>query len=238
MKGMLNTSTLNSKKTLRGKRRGGRGSSKNREDKTFPDFYEPEKGKYNIDAMNKSEAYLGFENGGDTDKWLESLTQDETRGVNVYTGSAYDAMNKYIRTGNALNSEIEKFTKDMQSALDKSVLTKNITVHRGDSGKVLGVKGMSQADMYDKLSNMIGTEFSFENFVSASPTRPWSGEVQYHIKVPKGKGNGAYVKRYSQHQPENEFIINTHKMLRIDKVVKNNNFTNEGYVDLYLTLIS
>ncbi len=103
---------------------------------------------------------------------------------------------------------------EIEKALKKYTLKKSITVFRGDNGAILpNGAGKSVKEIYNIAQK--GLEFSVKNFVSTSATNPFKrGNVEYTIKVPKGK-RGAYIKKLAHYKDENEFLLNRNTKFRV-----------------------
>ena len=220
---------------MRGEPSGGRGSSSQRKDGDFPDFYNM-KNKYDVVAREKAEAYLGVDNGGTNDQWEKSLSEEELKNFTLYTGDYYKQINEAMREKDE-NSDYWEVAQNLEKSLNRQTLSKNITLHRGDDGAIFGVEDMDSEDMYSTMKLLEGTKFSYNNFVSTSPVKPWQEKVQYHIKVPKGKAKGGYVEHFSEFSGERELLLSSKTRFRIDKVKRADHEINGGFVDVYMTVI-
>lgn len=151
--------------------------------------------KNNLKAMN-----------GWTNDWLQLITSEERHGVQVYTGSAYYDMNKYLRGQRSTTSYAEEI-KQATAALKKASLPEEVIVRRGSDYNMLRELGIdiSEANK-DKLIGAIVTD---KGFMSTSPASGggFSGDIEYVIKVPQGS-QAMYVDTISRHSGEEELLIN------------------------------
>ena len=140
------------------------------------------------------------------DDWLRVISSAERNGVEVYTGSAYIDMNKYLRGQRSSTSYAEEI-KQATAALKKASLPEEVIVRRGSDYNMLRELGIdiSEANK-DKLVGAIVTD---KGFLSTSPASGggFSGDIEYVVKVSKGS-QAMYVDTISRHRGEEELLIN------------------------------
>lgn len=140
------------------------------------------------------------------DDWLRAISSAERNGVEVYTGSAYIDMNKYLRGQRSTTSYAEEI-KQATAALKKASLPEEVIVRRGSGYNMLKELGIdiSEANK-DKFVGAIVTE---KGFLSTSPASGggFGGDIEYVIKVPQGS-QAMYVDTISRHRGEEELLIN------------------------------
>ena len=164
-------------------------------------------------------------------EWLNIISYAERNGVEVYTGSAYANMNKYLRgqiSSTRYADEIEQAT----AALKKASLHEEVIVRRGSDYNMLRELGIdiSEANK-DKFVGAIVTE---KGFLSTSPASGggFGGDIEYIIKVPQGS-QAMYVDTISRHRGEKELLINRGGKY----IIENVEFNNYGEVKkIYMTL--
>lgn len=171
-----------------------------------------------------------------SNEWLKNgkyakLSKNELDDINNYTSSSYLAMNDWLRYEYYQNS-FEYANKDallegiqnVIKGLDKLKADRDVIVHRGAPIKILQ-QALNDAklfdDLYEKvlmdeisnkeLTNILaGIKLSDKGFMSTSvnSTSAFSGELQYHIKVPKGSNAGGYINGISKYKDsEYEFLL-------------------------------
>ncbi|EKZ7015241.1 minor capsid protein [Listeria monocytogenes] len=140
----------------------------------------------------------------DSDKWMNTLTDEEQLGIRKYTGPWYNSMNGLLRNPDydLLYSKEEVIAKivSLEKALSSFELKHDIIAYRGIS-----------RDEY----NSILENKTFDDFKSISTTRKIarsflkenSEELIVKFNVPKGT-NGAYIGNNSQVPGEDEFTLN------------------------------
>lgn len=165
------------------------------------------------------------------DDWLRAISSAERNGVEVYTGSAYIDMNKYLR-GQRTTTKYADEIKQATAALKKASLPEEVIVRRGSDYNMLRELGVdiSEANK-DKFVGAIVTD---KGFMSTSPASDggFDGDIEYVVKVPKGS-QAMYVDTISRHRGEEELLINRGGKYIIEDV----EFDNYGDVKkIYMTL--
>lgn len=165
------------------------------------------------------------------DVWLRVISSAERNGVEVYTGSAYIDMNKYLR-GQMSSTSYAKEIKQATAALKKASLPEEVIVRRGSGYNMLRELGVDVSEANkDKLIGAIVTD---KGFMSTSPASDggFGGDIEYVVKVPKGS-QAMYVDTISRHRGEEELLINRGGKYIIEDV----EFDSYGDVKkIYMTL--
>ena len=163
-------------------------------------------------TLNQSEEGLGYGNGGETDRWENSLTASEREAVSMYSETYYQTLNMELRAGKEPTRAA--MDKELESAINKFDLETPTTFVRGSTADLLGGE-----DTVDGINARIGEIVVDKGYTSSSAT---AGEaftykpVIYHIDAPSGKGIGAYIRGISSYGiDENEFLFNKGGMYRI-----------------------
>lgn len=164
------------------------------------------------------------------DDWLKTISYAERNGVEVYTGSAFMDMNKYLR-GQSSSTRYADEIKQATAALKKASLPEEVIVRRGSDYNMLRELGVdiSEANK-DKLIGAIVTD---KGFMSTSPASGggFSGDIEYVVKVPKGS-QAMYVDTISRHRGEKELLINRDGKYIIEDV----EFDGDEVTRIYMTL--
>lgn len=170
----------------------------------------------------------------DIDKWNKAKSKAAHDALYKYTGSFYTTSNKILRNSqnkglsvdevmrNAVNRGDTSFVdwlKNMDAGL--SSYNNNIAFigYRGAGYSLLG-----GSKTFDQLKAMVGKTVHDTGHMSISTVsgHEFDGSVLYEVRVPKGKGIGAYVGQLSQHKSEAEFLINRGTIFKIVKVRREN----------------
>ena len=128
-----------------------------------------------------------------------------------YTGTFYKAANSYLRKTKKSDyigyspTDLKTRIKAIDTALSKFDLKNNIMVYRGSTNHLIG-----GAKTVEDVKKIVGSVVRDKGFMSTSTRKSsaFSDDVHYEIKVPKGKGRGAYVGTVSHFGHEKEFLLN------------------------------
>lgn len=168
------------------------------------------------------------------DDWLATLTGTQKSAVVSYTGSAYEAMNDYLRANGAYDASdrTKQLIKQCQTALKKASLPEEVIVRRGSGYNMLKELGLdiSEANK-DKLVGGIVQDLGFLS-TSPDPSGGFSSGIEYVIKIPEGS-QAMYVAPISQFHSERELLVNCGGKFMVDDV----EFDSYGDVKrIYMTL--
>lgn len=168
------------------------------------------------------------------DDWLATLTGTQKSAVVSYTGSAYEAMNDYLRAKGAYDASdrTKQLIKQCQAALKKASLPEEVIVRRGSGYNMLKELGIdiSEANK-DKLIGGIVQDLGFLS-TSPDPSGGFSSGIEYVIKIPEGS-QAMYVAPISQFHSKRELLVNCGGKFMVDDV----EFDSYGDVKrIYMTL--
>lgn len=168
------------------------------------------------------------------DDWLATLTGTQKSAVVSYTGSAYEAMNDYLRANGAYDASdrTKQLIKQCQAALKKASLPEEVIVRRGSGYNMLKELNIdiSEANK-DKLIGGVVQDLGFLS-TSPDPSGGFSSGIEYVIKIPEGS-QAMYVAPISQFHSERELLVNCGGKFMVDDV----EFDSYGDVKrIYMTL--
>ena len=153
-----------------------------------------------------------------------SPTSDEIDTIKWYTAGGY-GINKvlYETPTSGLNDSQVKMVNDLQNALSSFKLNKGIEVTRQSDFRMFGkdsYKKMSVDEIKDWIKETGGViqNNAFLSFSADTDGRAIMGHsgLVLHLRVPPSKGAGAFVKYYSSHSNENEYLLNNNAVLKFD----------------------
>lgn len=171
---------------------------------------------------------------GWTNDWLSSITATEKNGVVVYTGSAYNDMNQFLR-GQRSTTRYQSEIDACRKALEKAKLPRETIVRRGSGYNMLNDLGIGQVTKGNK-NQFIGSVVVDKGFTSTSPAPGggFGGSIEYVIKLPQGC-QAMYVDSISRHKGEEELLINCGGKYVVEDIEVN----DWGQVSkIYMTLIN
>lgn len=147
--------------------------------------------------------------------WERAITNGERESTVLYTGSAYTSINGILRGVGIekASAQMRGTIENIDKAIEKFELKKNLTVYRGSSAQLIG--GYTTAEEIN--ANLKGAIVRDKGFMSTSAVHKsaFSGAVKYEIRVPKGKGRGAFVAPISHFKHENEFLLKRGSYFRV-----------------------
>ena len=166
------------------------------------------------DAVAGSGNFQAFDNADDASswgnssfaEWNQSLTKSERRAFELYQSSEYRDLNAALRTGESLDKDQKSLTKNLDAALDRASIDKDIVAYRGFSSQ-------SYIDNFDQLAGTIVTD---NGYISTSVDKAigqkfaeYALEEEFEpiiaeIRLPKGS-KAAYINTLSLN--ENEVLI-------------------------------
>ena len=168
------------------------------------------------------------------DDWLATLTGTQRSAVVSYIGSAYEAMNDYLRANGAYDASdrTKQLIKQCQAALKKASLPEEVIVRRGSGYNMLKELGIDVSEANkDKLVGGIVQDLGFLS-TSPDPSGGFSSGIEYVIKIPEGS-QAMYVAPISQFHSERELLVNCGGKFMVDDV----EFDSYGDVKrIYMTL--
>ena len=154
-------------------------------------------------------------------KWEKNLTTHQRYVMNDYTSDGYSNINSYLRGYDNGNKYSIDFVKSEIAALDKAIadfeLREPIITYRCINSDAFW-------EHLDDISKLIGTEYSDPAFMSTSPTLDspaLNKDMTMVIKLPKGKGIGAYIDQFNG-LGEKEFLLARGSKFKITNAYKKN----------------
>lgn len=150
-------------------------------------------------------------------KWEKMLSDDEKAALHRYTSAeeAPEIINRQLRAG--AGSRYKATAENLESALKKGYVKQNTILHRISTPDLLG-----GASTVSAIRAMYGSTVHDAGFTSASAVpnsdkyKSLKGRMAYHIKVPQGRGIGAFVKNHSDYAWEQEFLFNRGSSFRVE----------------------
>ena len=171
----------------------------------------------------------------DIDKWNARKSQASHDALHKYTGSFYKTSNPILRASDLKgmsaaevmaniskneSSSFVQWVKDMDKGLNAYENTVPFVGYRGAGYSLLG-----GTKTFDQLKAMVGKTVHDTGHMSISTVsgHEFDGKVLYEVKVPTGKGIGAYIGKLSHYHSEAEFLFNRGTIFKITKVRKQGN---------------
>ena len=190
-----------------------------------------EKGKsedYEIPTPEKIDEMLGVKNVShhtkESKEWIDSLSKDERRASDRYTGSYYVDMNNVYRRDDRSDKQIVKLSEDLTKALRRAETTKPVVLRRGirrdDLAHMLGFNG-DYSKVEENWDAINSGDYAAEDkgFLSTSPYSEggFHKPVELRIYCPAGT-HAAYVDSISTNRGEKETLLESGSMYRVLKL--------------------
>jgi hypothetical protein len=170
---------------------------------------------------SEEEVIKYFENS--SDKWIDSLTDQEITKIIQYSDYGYKDINEWLRNKNLPymtdSEEMNGLISNLDSAIKKFTLENSVIAYRSVSVNYL-------KEVHDNLSDWKGEVYIDPGFMSSSLLKRVALNFKkkdfiiFEIEVPKGKGNAAYIRELSENEKEYELLIKRDARLKVLNVSK------------------
>ena len=157
----------------------------------------------------------------ESEPWINSLSKDERKASDRYTGSWYTDMNNVYRQNDTSDKTVTKLSEDLTNALHRAETDKPVVLRRGvyesDLAHMLGFNGdFSKVKKYWDEINKGDYAAEDKGFLSTSPYKKggFDKPVELRIYCPS-KTHAAYVDSISTHHGEKETLLNSGSMHRV-----------------------
>ena len=180
---------------------------------------------WEFESRKEADQFFGTEEGGAYRNWESKLSGPEKSALMDYTAEAepgnYHEVNDPLRYKTNMAREpifgmpyelspddvsrLYQQRIEMDSAISSFDLPEPMIVHRGSSASLLG--GLT--DPKKILERFGGRTVRDPGYMSTSVNKSdsFDGDVHYKIRVPAGKGRGAYLRPLSLSPHESEFLL-------------------------------
>ncbi len=132
---------------------------------------------------------------------FRTLTQDELRAFEMYTGSWYLDVNDYLLKKKNNNNFLDKIIDTIESVMDEFETDENILAYRG-------IKDWHYGNI--QIGDVIETGMFTSTSLSESVAKDFARSTVFEIEIPKGT-KGIYIGRNSAYPHEREFLL-SHKL--------------------------
>lgn len=164
--------------------------------------------------MESAFSYFGEENNTASmyGNWRNKLTDALKQSVKCYTEMAFRNINKYLRNKKAGDKELEGRIDEIEKAINLFELKDDMVVHRRISNSLI--------DQFINAPDGIYQDNGFcsTTLVRGSFKKRITNEIDLRIKVPKGKGVGAWIAPISKYPKESEFLLQRGSRFRIHNI--------------------
>lgn len=155
--------------------------------------------------------------------WDKNLTAQQKYSLNDYTSDGYSNINSYLREYDNGEKYSIDFIKAKIKAIDKAIADYYL---RGPIITFRSISSEAFSEHLDNIESLIGREYTDKAYMSSSPTLDSTAlnkDLLMRIKLPKGKGIGAYINEYNGLKNESEFLIARNSRFLITNAFKKGN---------------
>jgi len=158
------------------------------------------------------------------DSWHKGMTERENDGLITYQTSNYLQINGHLRGGKKISEENQEAIKNIDKALSKATVPRDVTVYRGIEVETLS--DLLGSDQPGWVGQTIEDKAYISTTVNKKRTFPG---VSMEIRVPKGS-KGGYLGNLpgGVHNNEQELLLGRGQKLLIKKVESGGLFGNQG----------
>jgi hypothetical protein len=198
--------------------------------------------KYEEVDANKIDDMLGKDelvkhHTNESKPWISSLSKDERKASDRYTGSWYTEMNNVYRRNDRSDKQVVKLSEDLTTALRRSSTEQPIVLRRGvrqsDLAYMLGFNGdWSKVESHWDEVNKGGYAAEDKGFLSTSPysSGGFTKDVELRIYCPTGT-HAAYVDSISTHRGEKETLLQSGSIYKVHQL-KKVGYKTVAYIEL------
>ena len=202
-------------------------------------FREGEPKEFIDGQQDEANKFFGYGNDGVFDNWEARLKLPEMHTLTDYTGKAhgpnkvpgnYKDVNEPLREQLPLDRDIQDRVEKINNAMNKYELGDDMIVYRGCDSKLFG--GLDDAEDIKKV--YLGRVVRDRGFVSTSAVKGkqfTQMKIQLKIKIPRGKGRGAFISPFSHFPQEHEFLLKNNSTFRVTDAYSNPS-TNHTWVEM------
>ena len=153
-------------------------------------------------------------------KKLDALPDSQRESLRTYTESYFEEINNHLRRGEEISDSLKTTISDMDAAMSKATLGRDIIAYRG----VTGGYSDSLKELH-KEGKLIGSTLEDKGFssvtVDTEVAKDWSSSVNLELKIPK-TAKGFFVghekgklRYYTKYDREKEIIMNRGSKIKI-----------------------
>ena len=195
------------------------------EDLTYTEWYEKyvvnsEPNDYNISEhiFGKTKKFKNFE---DFEEFIgvdnlfdfeDSVSTDEAKSVAFYSHTGDKQINSILRSGIA-DDDIKSYVQDLDNIISRFEVPEDVSLYRGSN-----LDFLYREFNINNLEDLLGKSYIDKGYTSTSiilDNAFLNKDAVFEIKLPGGKGRGAFISSFSRHFDELEFLIKRNTKFKI-----------------------
>lgn len=201
------------------------GKSKHVENLTYKEWYK----KYVVNSdpndYNISEHTFGktkkFKNFEDFEEFIgldnlfdfeDSVSTDEAKSIAFYSHTGDKQINSILRSGIA-DDDIKSYVQDLDNIISRFEVPEDVSLYRGSN-----LDFLYREFSINNLEDLLGKSYIDKGYTSTSIILDkafLNKDAVFEIKLPGGKGRGAFISSFSRHFDELEFLLKRNTKFKI-----------------------
>ena len=155
------------------------------------------------------EEFIGVDNLFDFE---DSVSTDEAKSVAFYSHTGDKHINSILRTGIA-DDDIKSYVQDLDNIISRFEVPEDVSLYRGSN-----LDFLYREFNINNLEDLLGKSYIDKGYTSTSiilDNAFLNKDAVFEIKLPGGKGRGAFISSFSRHFDELEFLLKRNTKFKI-----------------------
>ena len=155
------------------------------------------------------EEFIGVDNLFDFE---DSVSTDEAKSIAFYSHTGDKQINSILRSGTA-DDDIKSYVQDLDNIISRFEVPEDVSLYRGSN-----LDFLYREFNINNLENLLGKSYIDKGYTSTSiilDNAFLNKDAVFEIKLPGGKGRGAFISSFSRHFDELEFLLKRNTKFKI-----------------------
>ena len=155
------------------------------------------------------EEFIGMDNLFDFE---DSVSKDEAISIAFYSHTGDKQINSILRSGIA-DYDIKSYVQDLDNIISRFEVPEDVSLYRGSN-----LDFLYREFNINNLEDLLGKSYIDKGYTSTSiilDNAFLNKDAVFEIKLPGGKGRGAFISSFSRHFDELEFLLKRNTKFKI-----------------------
>lgn len=155
------------------------------------------------------EEFIGVDNLFDFE---DSVSTDEAKSIAFYSHTGDRQINSILRSGIA-DDDIKSYVQDLDNIISRFEVPEDVSLYRGSN-----LDFLYREFNINNLEDLLGKSYIDKGYTSTSiilDNAFLNKDAVFEIKLPGGKGRGAFISSFSRHFDELEFLLKRNTKFKI-----------------------
>ena len=155
------------------------------------------------------EEFIGVDNLFDFE---DSVSTDEAKSIAFYSHTGDKQINSILRSGIA-DDDIKSYVQDLDNIISRFEVPEDVSLYRGSN-----LDFLYREFNINNLEDLLGKSYIDKGYTSTSiilDNAFLNKDAVFEIKLPGGKGRGAFISSFSRHFDELEFLLKRNTKFKI-----------------------